>query len=213
MAKLAPGVIVRFSYSHPPEYVDEGTGERHKEVLVLHNNWHGRVHALDLKRMTTAQREVLHAILDEKTIADVKSGKRHRLPLVNDIIRRLENPLEVMKNPVMFYTRFVSVFLRTAGDCYRMYHPKHMSLVTVVKNTDVRGKVINPTPMFGQKNVFAPSEPKKAEPIQGPPTPKDGLDAIKARAQAKKEPAPKPAKPVNRLDVIRQRVQQKKDKT
>jgi hypothetical protein len=183
-------MLLRFTYNHPPEGIDDDTGEKFKEILVLHPNWMRRVHAIDLKRLTTAEREVLSAILDKEQVKAAKAGKKpHRFPLVNDVLRRMD-PLEEIKNPVSFYARFVKVFLRNK-DAYRTYDPVRMSSVTVVKNTDVTGKQINPKPLFGERNVFAPSEPKKTEPTR---------------------PTAGPEKKPSRMDLIRQRADQMKKK-
>ena len=133
-----PGQIVRFTYHG----TNDQPGEQFKEVLVLHPNWLGKMHGLDLKRMTAAQREVLDAVFHPDP-----GGAPHRLPLVNDIRRRM-NVLEEAKNPVSFYNKFVRVFLRTAGDVYRTYDSARMINPTIVKQTDVRGGVTNPKPLF-----------------------------------------------------------------
>jgi hypothetical protein len=185
--KFDPGQIIRFTYQHPPEGIDEDTGERYKEVLVLHPNWHHKVHGIDLKRLTEAERDVLYAILDEKTVKAAKSGKRpHKFPLVNDILRRMD-PLEEIKNPVGFYTRFVKVFLKNK-DAYRTYYPMKMSAITIVQKSDVRGHVINPKPLFHGTET-KPSPPKQPTAPTAPQQPKQGqsrLDLIRQRAQAKK---------------------------
>jgi hypothetical protein len=187
--KFDPGQIIRFTYQHPAEGVDEDTGERYKEVLVLHPNWHHKVHAIDLKRLTEAERDVLYAILDEKQVAAAKAGKKpHRFPLVNDILRRMD-PLEEIKNPVGFYNRFVKVFLKNK-DAYRTYFPVRMSAVTIVQKSDVRGKVINPKPLFHKVETkpTAPTPPKQPTAPQQPKAGQSRLDLIRQRAQAAKKP-------------------------
>lgn len=146
--KYEPGTIIRFTYSH--KRVDEDTGDRFKEVLVLAPLYNGKMHALDLKRMTAAQREVLEAILDPK----MQGIRRHRLPIVNDIMRRLKKPLEEVKKPPTFYSKFVRPWLRTAGDVYRTYEPSRMLNVTVVEKTTVlKPQGTKPT-MGGGKPLF-----------------------------------------------------------
>jgi hypothetical protein len=86
--------------------VDASTGDKFKEVFVLTPLWQNKMHGLDLKRCTPAEREVLEAILDP----DLKD-KPHRIPLVNDIKRRMD-PIELIRNPVVFYTKFVKPFMR-----------------------------------------------------------------------------------------------------
>ena len=151
MAKFSPGQVVRFTYTHTR--VDEDTGDRFKEVFVLNPLWQGKMHGLDMKRMTQAEREVIVAVFDPRT----KKGL-HRIPLVNDILRRM-NPLVEVKNPMSFYQKFVKVFIRNK-DVYRMYETVKMLNATVVKQTNVLGGVNNPKPLFHK--VESKSAPDKA---------------------------------------------------
>lgn len=134
---LQAGSIVQFHYAAPK------TTDREKQVLVLHPNWRGQVHALDLKRMTPAEQKVILAIMDPET----KKNGSHPYPLVNDILRRMD-PLEEIKNPISFFQRFVKPFIRTAGDCYRRYVPALMSNVHVARPSQMQGQQLNPNPLF-----------------------------------------------------------------
>ena len=153
MAIFRAGSTIRFTYNHPPEAVDANTGDRFKEVFVLHDNWQGKAHGIDLKRLTAAEREVIQAVFDPNT----KKG-RHRLPLVNDILRRMD-PLVEIKNPMSFYQKFVKPFIRNK-DVYRQYALVHMLNVTVVDNSDVAGGVTNPKPLFHQVESKTPEQRK-----------------------------------------------------
>lgn len=153
MPRFNAGQTIRFTYNHPPERVDEATGDRFKEVLVLNPSWHGKMHGIDLKRLTQAEREVLLAVFDRKT----KKGN-HRIPLVNDILRRM-NPLVEAKNPLAFYHKFVKVFLRNK-DAYRVYDTARMVNTTISKQTNVQGGVINPNPLFHSVETRAPDQAK-----------------------------------------------------
>lgn len=141
MANYKSAQVIRFTYNHPADRVDEATGDRFKEVFVLNPNWLGRVHGIDMKRLTSAEREVIVAVFDRKT----KKGK-HRLPLVNDILRRMD-PLQEIKNPMSFYQKFVKVFLKNK-DAYRQYEIPRMMSVTVVKQSQIVGNAQNPKPLF-----------------------------------------------------------------
>lgn len=134
-----PGQVIRFTYNHTR--IDEDTGDRHKEVLILNPNWWGKLHAIDLKRITAAEREVLQAIFDPQW-----QKKPHRLPLVRDILKRM-NPVEDVKNPLSFYHKFVRIFLQNK-DAYRQYFPSRMMNITIVKLSAVKGGVVNPKPLF-----------------------------------------------------------------
>ncbi len=140
MPAFRPGQVIRFTYDH--KRVDEDTGDRFKEVFVLNPLWLGKMHGIDMKRLTQAEREVIVAIFDPQT----KKRGPHRLPMVNDILRRM-NPLVEVKNPQSFYHKFVKVFLRNK-DAYRQYETPKMLNVTIVKRTNVLGAVQNPKPLF-----------------------------------------------------------------
>lgn len=141
MIKFKPAQTIRFTYNHPTERIDEATGDRFKEVFVLNPNYGGKVHGLDIKRMNDAEREVIRAIFDPST------GKYvHKIPLVNDILRRMK-PLDEVKNPHSFYHKFVKVFIKNK-DVYRIYEMPRMLNVTVAKDTKVVGQAFNPKPLF-----------------------------------------------------------------
>jgi hypothetical protein len=159
MAKFRPGQTVRFTYNQDPARVDENTGDRFKEVFVLNPNYMGKMHGIDLKRLTVAEREVIQAIFDPKT----KKGL-HKIPLVNDVLRRL-NPLQEVKNPMSFYQKFVKVFLRNK-DAYRTYELPRMLSVSIVKQSNVLGGVQNPKPLFHKVESKAPPDQAKLDLIR-----------------------------------------------
>lgn len=130
------GSFIKFTYNSP------SVDDHYKEVLVLNPDWRGEMHALDLKRITPAERKVLEAILDPET----KAGA-HPYPLVNDILRRM-NPVEELKNPVSAYHKLIKPFIRNK-DCYRRYKTNYVSAIQVMQKSTMEGAVINPKPLFG----------------------------------------------------------------
>lgn len=174
MANYKAGQRLKFTYRGLKESIPGPPGDNFKEVLVLHPNWAGKMHAIDLKRLTPAEQEVLDVIMDPE-----QRGKPHRIPLVNDILRRM-NPTEEIKNPMSFYSKFVKVFLRNK-DAYRTYYPLQMSAVVISKQSKVSGKVINPKPLFHKVE----SKPKAPAPSR--------LDMIKAAAQKNSPATNKPS--------------------
>lgn len=129
--QLEAGSFIRFTYQ------GEKTDQPFKEALVLNPSWNGKMHGIDLKRLTPAEVEVLRAIMDPAT-----KQKPHRIPMVNDILRRMD-PVELIKNPVGFYARFVKPFIH-GKDCYRQYWPSRMSAIQTIKGSEVTGHVENP---------------------------------------------------------------------
>lgn len=135
MSIFDAGSKIKFTY-----YGEQNMKDIHKEVFVLHPNWKGKVHALDLKRMTLAQAQVIDAIFDP----EYQSGeKHHQYPLVNDILRRMD-PSKEIKNPLSFYNKFCRPFLMTAGDVYRTYWPAKMSAIQLIKKSTMEGSMVSP---------------------------------------------------------------------
>ena len=131
------GDIIRFTYSSPT------TKDRFKEVLVVHPSWNGKTHAIDMKRLTVAEREVLRIVMDPKM-----KGKSHRLPLVNDILTRMNPPELLVENPIGFYNQLVKVFLRNK-DAYRTYYPRKMTGIQKVHASKATSYASNRKPLFG----------------------------------------------------------------
>jgi hypothetical protein len=205
--RFKAGQVVKFTYR---DISMTDPNMRFKEVLVLHPSWQGKVHALDLKRMTPAEREVIFEIMNPEN-----KGKPHRIPLVADILRRMD-PVEDIKNPVSFYGKFVKPFLRTAGDVYRQYYPMKMSGVIVVKQTKVQGPVINPKPLFHGTETKAPQKPTAPTATKPKVSGQPAKKASSASPSKSSKPAPtaksaEPAKkPMSRLDMIRAAAKKKK---
>lgn len=151
------GQIIRFTYQH--QDVDASTGDKFKEVLVLNPLWNNKLHAIDLQRLSPAERKVLELVLDPE-----QKDKPSPIPLVNDIKRRMD-PIQLIRNPVAFYSRFIKPFLR-GKDAYRQYVPRLMTGVTIVKDAKIStGKKPVDKPLFGQKPETPPGQPKALTPI------------------------------------------------
>lgn len=150
---LKPGQIIRFTYHH--KKVDQNTGDKYKEILVLHPSWEGKVHGIDLKRISPAEREVLMVIMsyDGRRFKSLRyQGEfHHKIPLVNDILNRM-NPRREAKNPRTFYAKFVKPFLHKQ-DAYRTYFAPMMSGVSVVTNKTATGQPDVANPLFPKKEL------------------------------------------------------------
>ena len=177
-----PGDIIRFTYKH--QAVDEHTGPPNKEVLVLHPNWHNKIHAIDLKRVSPAERKVLEYVLDPRN-----KGKPSRIPLINNIMKRMD-PVEEIQNPQSFYLKFVKPFLN-GKDAYRQYIPHLMSNVVRIRK---QGQPVGQPerPLFPQaKSPFQKS--KETEP-QKPLTPVDVMQAADKQRRGQQAAAVKAAR-------------------
>lgn len=180
LPRIQPGQFVKFVYRPPPkppkrEYrqtvraqkmpdgsvrqvpvtsvvkVPEPPSDQNKEAFVLHPNWRGKMHAVDLGRITPAEIQVLQAVMDPNVKAQVDAGTWPIegvpvYPLIRDILRRMD-PAELIKNPVAFYQMLIKPFIRNK-DCYRQYWPQFMFSLTVLSETHVQGPMTNPKPLF-----------------------------------------------------------------
>lgn len=171
--KYNPGDILRFTYKH--QSVDEHTGPPQKEVLVLHPNWHNKIHGIDLKRLSPAERKVLEIVLDPK-----QKDTPSRIPLINNIRKRMD-PIEEIQNPQTFYAKFVRPFLN-GKDAYRQYIPHLMTGVTRTQKAQIStGKAPTEKPLFGQvKNPFTKAQTSKMN---------EPLTAVDKMAQAQQQHA------------------------
>lgn len=133
------------------EPVVEPPSDPSKQAFILHPNWHNKVHAVDLSRVTPAEIQVLHAVMDPNVKAQVDQGVWPiegvpNYPLIRDILRRMD-PVELIKNPLAFYQQLIKPFIRNK-DCYRQYWPQYMFGLKVMAESHVQGQVTNPKPLF-----------------------------------------------------------------
>lgn len=157
--RFEAGQFITFTYNPPPKALPPPkpgqppppVSDKNKEVLVLHPNWHNKIHAIDLKRLTPAEVQVLKAVMDPKVKASIDAGQWPvegvpPYPLIRDILSRMD-PVELIKNPLAFYQRLIKPFIRNK-DCYRQYWPNYVYGVRVVQESKVQGQVTNPKPLF-----------------------------------------------------------------
>lgn len=165
------GQFITFTYNPPARDVRKRPGlqtpqsvapqevhDKNKEILVLHPNWHNKVHGIDVKRLTPAEGQVLRAIMNPETKQQIDAGEwpvkgAPPYPLIRDILTRMD-PVELIKNPVAFYQQLMKPFIRDK-DCYRQYNPQYIFGVRVVEESRVQGQVTNPKPVFGG-SLFGP---------------------------------------------------------
>jgi len=141
MALFEIGDVIRFTYMGSASRA--GSTSIYKEILVLHTNWGGKVHAIDLKRLTAAERETIKVVMDPES-----KGKGHRFPLVTDILTRMDPPTLILE-PVQFYIQFVKPFIRNK-DVYRTYFSRKMSGVQRIDIKKISSVFSTGTkPLFG----------------------------------------------------------------
>lgn len=125
--------------------------DKNKEVFVLHPNWKGRIHGLDMKRLTPAQQQIVHAMMDPEVKAKVDAGQWPvdgvpNYNLLRDILRR-SDPATLINSPIAFYQQLIKPFIAQA-DCYRQYDAAFMSNTQVITESEAQGQMTNPKPLF-----------------------------------------------------------------
>jgi hypothetical protein len=161
MKKFSPGEFVRFTYNH--QAVDDQTGSKFKEVLILNPSWQNKVHGVDLKRLNPLQREIIEFLLDPKN-----DNVQSRIAKVNEVRKNID-PIEEIGNPMIFYTRFLKPFLGKT-DAYRQYIEKLITNRVTIKEAPSRPNRPHREPLFGEKpNAIAKqgseAQPKALTPI------------------------------------------------
>jgi hypothetical protein len=137
----------RYRVPAPPEPPSDPS----KQAFILHPNWHNKVHAIDLGRISPAEIQVLQAVMDPNVKAQADQGVWPiqgvpNYPLIRDILRRVD-PVELIKNPLAFYQQLIKPFIRDK-DCYRQYWPQYMFSLKVMAESHVKGPLVNPKPLF-----------------------------------------------------------------
>lgn len=206
--RFSAGQVVKFTYRwHTGVQEGEITND-HKEVFVLHPSWQGKMQGIDMKRMTVAERQVLLDVFNSEIQQSVRAGKPHRIPLVTDIIRRMDPSTEI-GNPVSFYVKFVKPFIQ-GKDVYRTYFPRRMWNVTVVHQNDAPVvPVTDPKPMFKKMATKADRDVLKAREKEERQQQNMGAyqRAMKTKGQlgGATKPASKESDRARRLDLIKAR--------
>jgi hypothetical protein len=149
--KQADGSVIQVPVMVQTKVAPPPPSDANKEVFILHPNWNGKMHAIDLGRVTPAEIQVLHAIMDPNVKSQVDAGVWPvegvpNYPLVRDILRRMD-PVQLINNPLAFYQMMVKPFIRNK-DCYRQYWPQFVLGLQVIAETHVNGPMINPKPLF-----------------------------------------------------------------
>ncbi len=130
MANYKIGDLVTFIY---PAVHQQGTRAHDKQpqVLILHNNWQGKVHGLNFNYLTEHEINFVKAVINPE-YAQVISEKD---PAIRAQLQRMSsmNASLNITSPHDFYNRFVKNFIKPRGyDPYRIYSPEKMTGVKVL---------------------------------------------------------------------------------
>ena len=110
--------------------------DRNPKVLVLHTNWRGLLHCLNLNYLTNDEINTLRMVLDplfEMKYRDkLKQKNATAYAELERIINRSGNPR--ITTPHDFYVRVIKPFIQVRGwDPYRLYHPEKMTAIRVLE--------------------------------------------------------------------------------
>lgn len=103
------------------------THDPYPNVLVLHDNWQGKIHGINTNQFSQQEINYITAIIDPFFAEEIiKKDGRIRAEL-----QRLPRDLNIL-SPHHFYLNFVKAFIRDY-DGYRLFFPNKMLNVKVVK--------------------------------------------------------------------------------
>ena|SRR3990167_1566673 len=121
------GDTIVFNYTSP--HATDPT----PKVLVLHDNWQGRVHGINLLLLTRQEHNYLKAVISSSFAKKItRTDARIRQQL-----QRLQSTLSTLNisSPRDFYVRFVKGFVKQY-DSYRQYRPEYMKNIKVVEKRE-----------------------------------------------------------------------------
>lgn len=123
------GSVVTFTYKGKVVH------DRFPQVLILHKNWKGFVHGLNLNYLSDLEIRYIKSVLNP----DVGEKMSAKYPLVRQMLKRVMNPSNLnINSPFDFYVRFVRNFIRPRGwDPYRRYNPNAVFNPKVIIRPDV----------------------------------------------------------------------------
>lgn len=198
------GQTIRFTYRHHTGAHPDEPKDNYKEIFVLHPSWQGKMQGIDMKRLTSAEREVLTSAFDPQIQADFAEGKQHRLSLVNDILRRMDPSYEIGQ-PASFYMKFVKPFIR-GKDVYRTFFPRRMWNITI-EGQGLAAPVKNQNPLFKKIVSKANADIAQAASQEHTPAASAVQRAMKTKGQMKGavKPSPRSTDQANRLASIKAR--------
>lgn len=124
------GDLITFNYPAPHK---QGTRahDLHPQVLILHDNWQGKVHGLNFNYLTEHEINFVKAVLNPE-FAEAISKKD---PSIRTQLERMSHMSATLNitSPHDFYVRFVKNFIKPRGyDPYRIYTPSKMTGVKVI---------------------------------------------------------------------------------
>lgn len=121
---LARGSIVTFTYHGKVVH------DKFPQILVLHENWEGKVHGINLNNLSDNELNYLKAVVNP-TFANEMIQKDPALAME---LQRLPKVLDI-KSPYDFYVRFIKGFIKRY-DSYRQYSREKMQNIRIVKSRE-----------------------------------------------------------------------------
>jgi hypothetical protein len=113
--------------------------DRNPHVFVLHPNWRGKVHGLNLNYLTADEINVLRMIIDPFFEMKFRSSlQRRNAQAFNEMEKIITstgpNRNAKLNNPQAFYNGIIKPFISVRGyDPYRIYTPSKMTGVRVIQ--------------------------------------------------------------------------------
>ena len=125
-SKIKSGQVITFKYT------GDSVTDRNPVVLVLHPNYHGKLHALNLKNLNKQEEKKLWKITKVVLVETFDRALK-----VNDPLVIANNGIE---SPLGFYNKLKNLVKKT--DCYRTYHMKNVGSLKF-QNCSYEGRDVN----------------------------------------------------------------------
>jgi len=135
MPAFKRGDLISFSYRK-----EETTHDLYPQVLVLHENWKGNVHALNFNYLDEQERNYVKAILNPTFAEEIsKKDPQIRMELARVGAAAVTTGKQI-DSPYSFYVRFVKGFAKKHNS-YRKYKPEKIFNVRILATKDeMQGK-------------------------------------------------------------------------
>ena len=147
------GDIITFTYPLPPR---TRAHDQFPQVLVLHPNWKGLMHGLNLNYLVDDEINAIRMLIDpmfEEKYAEALNRKNPRIMQELDrIVLKMGN--SNITSPHDFYLRVIRPFIIVRGwDPYRKYRPDKMTNVRLVQKREVIMGQSRASMVFNQRNL------------------------------------------------------------
>ena len=183
MANFNVGDLIVFTY--PAVHLqDTRAHDRYPKVLVLHTNWQGNVHGLNLNYLTEDEINTLRMVLDPYYEMKYSAALKQKNPTAYQELGHLlhgrvgeaagsHSRMVKITSPRAFYLNIIKPFVMPRGwDPYRLYKPDKMTGIRILqKEYHMTGKDSYAQFQAQQRQKLAQMTPDQLAALGGTPQP------------------------------------------